>query len=149
MVYSILYNLVSVLLACFMADLVTSIYHLATDGGYNFSRIVTNFLNHHDKPWTMTFDLEPMLGGMPLFIVGLYYSSTFIAVFGVCVGFAQVPHYYTHHPAPRVVVLLQKLWIFLPPKSHDDHHNSERFDKNFSVINGWSNWLVNWISRKI
>lgn len=147
---TILYYAVSLVVAYFVADLIGALYHLATDYGYNTKRIVANFRNHHAIPESMTFDLEPMLGGIPLCIAGYYLSSPFIIMVGVFLSFAQIPHYFVHHPSPNWVKWLQqpRKWlggrsIFLPPIEHQTHHESELFNRNFSVINGWANPVVN------
>ncbi|MGC4004668.1 MAG: fatty acid desaturase CarF family protein [Pirellulales bacterium] len=130
------------------ADAAGGLFHLATDHGYNFPRVVRNFLNHHERPWTMTFDLEPLLLGLPLIFVGLGFSSTFLILLGVFTGLSQLPHYFTHHPAPAWVQLLQRLRIFLPPKKHDAHHNGV-YDRNYCVLAGWSDWWINWIAARL
>lgn len=139
---------VQIVAAYFVADLLASLYHLATDNGWNSKRVVANFMKHHGRPETMTFDMEPMLGGVPLFALGLWLASPFVAALGLFIGFAQVPHYYAHHPAPTFVQTLQRWRVILPPEAHDLHHNSGHYDRNFSVINGWSNPLVNWCLEK-
>jgi hypothetical protein len=138
--FSILDQLVA---AYFVADLVAAVYHLATDRGWNTRRIVANFRNHHDRPETMTFDLEPMLGGLPLVALGIYCGSFFVVALGTFLSFAQVPHYFTHHPAPAWIRRLQSWGLILRPSSHHRHHGGQ-FDRDFCVINGWSNPLINW-----
>lgn len=136
------------IVAYYVADLVAAVYHFATDYGWNTQRVVANFMKHHGKPGSMTFDLEPMLGGLPLMLTGLWLASPFVFAFGLFIGFAQVPHYYTHHPAPVFVQSLQRWGAILPPAEHEKHHSSGHYDRNFSVINGWSNPLLNWCLDK-
>lgn len=140
-------HILYIIAAYALCDALGGVFHLLTDRGYNTKRVVNNFLKHHDYPSTMTFDMEPALFGVPIIGVGLYLSSVFLIALGVFVSFAQLPHYYTHFPAPLPVRVLQKLGIFVSPESHASHHNGV-FDHNFCVTAGWSNWWINWIARK-
>lgn len=133
--------------AYFTADLIAAIYHCATDRGWNTKRIVGQFMKHHREPETMTFDLEPLLGGIPIACIGFFALPVFFVSLGLFLGFGQVPHYYTHHPAPRWVQALQRIGLILSPHSHASHHGG-KFDRDFSVINGWSNPLLNWAIGK-
>lgn len=135
-----------IVLAYLVADLVGSLYHYATDNGWNTKRIVAQFMKHHDEPKTITFDLEPMLGGLPILAAGYYFGSTFLLSLGVFIGLIQIPHYYVHHPAPKFVKVLQAWGVFLSPESHEDHH--KKLDRSFSVLNGWTNPFVNWLLGK-
>lgn len=136
-----------ILLAYAVADAIVGLFHLVTDRGYNFKRVVNNFLNHHDHPETMTFDLEPVIGGLPILIFGVWLESVFVVALGFFLCFSQVPHYYSHFPAPKFVQFLQKIHLFTPPQKHADHHNG-LFDRNYCVTTGWSDWWINWIARK-
>jgi hypothetical protein len=143
-----LLNAILVALAYFVADFASSLYHLATDAGFNTKRIVGQFLKHHNDPGSMTFDLEPVMAGVPVSLIGLLWLPWFFVPLGLFVSMAQIPHYYTHHKAPRIVSALQKCGIFLSVKAHEKHHGSPH-DCNFSVVNGWSNPLVNWMAKEM
>jgi len=43
---------------------------------------------------------------------------------------------------PQTIALLQRLHIILPPHVHGQHHQDEH-DKNFCILNGWANPLLN------
>lgn len=150
--FTCLWYPLQIVLAYGVADAAGGLFHLATDRGHNFSRVVRHFLNHHERPWTMTFDLEPMIVGIPVALLGWWYDWTFLLYLGIFVALSQVPHYYTHHTPPAwirpVIECLQKWHIFLPPEKHAAHHNGV-YDKNFCVLAGWSDWWINWIAARL
>lgn len=141
-------NIAQILAAYVVADALAALFHLATDCGFNTPRIVAQFRNHHVAPHTMTFDLEPAVGGIVLLILSHLWAPWFLASLGVFISFGQVPHYFTHHPAPRFVRVLQKLRIILPPETHASHHNGT-FDRDYCVISGWNNFWINAIARRV
>jgi hypothetical protein len=143
---SVLSIIDQIVVAYFIADFLTAVFHFATDQGWGTKRIVAQFLKHHHEPWTMTFDLEPLLAGLPIGLVGLFVAPWFFMPLGLFVAFAQVPHYFTHHAAPNWIRTLQRWRIILPPSAHQSHHTT--FDRDFSVISGWSNPLLNWLLMK-
>lgn len=152
MLAALLWYLIQVVAAYAAADAAGGLFHLATDRGCNFARIVRNFLKHHEQPGTMTFDLEPMVVGMPLAIVGWWLDSTFLLYLGIFTALSQIPHYYTHHEPPALlkplIAWLQRWRIFLPPEKHAAHHNGV-YDTNFCVLAGWSDWWINWIAARL
>lgn len=133
------------ILAYIVADFLAALYHLVTDRGWNVASQVRYFLNHHDRPWTMTFDLQPVLAGVPIVLLGCFVWPWFLIPLGLFLALAQVPHYYTHHPAPRVVKALQRTGLILRPSPHLRHHHVS-FDRDYCVLSGWMNWLVNAIA---
>lgn len=143
MFFSVLGEVVT---AYVLTDLGAAIYHFITDRGWNTKRIVAQFLNHHNKPETMSFDLEPMIGGLPILYVGVYFHSVLTASIGLFICFSQIPHYYTHHPAPVFIRVLQNCGIILSPEKHAIHHRE--FNRNFCVISGWTNPLFNYLLNK-
>lgn len=144
--WAFLINFSLVVLAYILTDFGTALYHLLTDKGYNIKSQVGFFRKHHEKPETMTFDLQPMLAGIPIFICGFFFWPYFMFSLGIFVSFAQIPHYYAHFAAPPFVRLLQKLYIILPPARHSIHH-SGKFDRDYCVVSGWTNPIVNRIAN--
>jgi hypothetical protein len=136
-----------VIAAFFLADLASAVFHLVTDRGCGLPIMVRWFLKHHDAPETMTFDLMPAIVGLPIFVAGLFTLPWLLCSFGLFLSFAQIPHYYVHHPAPAIVRFLQRSRVFLRPAAHLSHHRS--FDRDFAVLNGMSNPLVNWLARYV
>lgn len=96
----------------------------------------------------MTFDWYPTLAGVPLIILSFFFLTSWLLPLGIFIGASQIPHYYTHHPAPKWIIALQRFYIFIPPESHASHH-SGAFNRNFSVINGWSNFITNQIAKVV
>lgn len=135
-------ELLQIIAAYIVADAAAAIFHLATDCGLNTARVVAQFQSHHKSPGLMTFDLEPAMAGIVILLLSHVACPWFLAPLGVFISFGQMPHYFTHHPAPRIVRTLQRLRIFLPPESHASHHNGT-FDRDYCVISGWNNWWIN------
>lgn len=148
-----MYELLQIFAAFVIADAIAALYHLVTDLGYNIPAQVGFFRKHHEEPWTMTFDLQPVLGGVPLIILGCFVQPWFFVSLGIFVALAQVPHYYSHHTKniPGIVRFLQDYGIFINEEKHNRHHNSENFDTDFCVLSGWNNWWVSplgkWMQR--
>lgn len=145
-----MYELFLVIVAYILADAFSGIYHMVTDLGYNIPSQVAFFQKHHAEPWTMTFDLQPVLGGVPLIIIGLFYLHWFFIPFGLFIAFAQIPHYFIHHKenVPGIVRWLQNNKVILSPEVHESHHSGD-FDKNYCIISGWNDWWLNKLARKI
>jgi len=63
----------------------------------------------------------------------------------------QISHMAAHgrFPTSRVVRVLQRTHLMLPPRDHRAHHAT--FDRNFAILTGWSNPLLNlfytWVVR--
>jgi hypothetical protein len=130
------------------ADAIGGLYHLATDRGYNLPFQVKSFQNHHEKPWTMTFDLEPLVGAIPLMVLAWYLQSVFLSAMALGIGFTQVPHYYVHHAhkCPRWITWLQWTGLILQPDRHRSHHTPPH-EHNFCILAGWSDWWINPLAR--
>lgn len=141
-------ELLQIVLAYWLVDALGGLYHLATDRGFNIASQVAFFQKHHESPETMTFDLQPCLIGVPCLVAGWFVAPWFLVPLGIFFCLAQVPHYYTHFPAPRFVQVLQRAGIFVSPASHARHHDG-RFDRDFCVTAGWNNWWINWIASQV
>ena len=134
--------ILEITLAYIAADFLSGMYHLVTDRGWNIPSQLSQFNNHHERPWTMTFDWEPLLAGLPMILAGWWLSIAFLVWLGVFLSLAQVPHYYAHHPAPRWIVFLQEADLILPVELHAAHHEPPH-NKDFCVLSGWTNGLIN------
>lgn len=140
-----------ILLAYVAADALSGLYHLLTDYGCNIKSQVAQFENHHQRPGSMTFDLEPVAGALPLAAAAWWWASPFLWALAGFVAVVQLPHYFCHHPeyAPAIVRLLQRLRLIITPAHHRGHHRPP-FDKNFCIFTGWNDlWLnaVLWLVR--
>ena len=146
-----MYEVIQIIIAYVVADAISGIYHCITDRGYNTPTQVAYFMNHHDHPETMTFDLQPLLGGIPFLIIGYFILPWFLLPLGFFICITQIPHYYTHHPAPKYIRFLQKCKLILTYQSHWTHHGGE-FNSNYCVLSGWNDWwiniLVKWYDKK-
>jgi hypothetical protein len=143
-------ELLQIVGAFILADAMSGIYHLVTDLGWNIPSQVSYFRKHHDHPETMTFDLQPMLGSIPCLIAAYFIWPWFFISLAIFVGFAQIPHYYIHHPenTPTIIKWLQKFRIVVTPDSHNYHHyGNGLFDTNFCIFTGWNDWWINPIGK--
>lgn len=141
MIAHLLWIIAQIIAAWWLTDLASGLYHWLTDKGWNVPHQVRLFQFHHDYPSTMTHDWQPLVAGLPMLAIGLWIGSLFVATFGAGLCVAQVPHYYTHHPAPPIVRWLQRWRIFCRPRDHAVHHRDH--SKNFALVNGWTNPLLN------
>lgn len=137
-----------VVIAYVVADAIAGMYHFATDRGWNIPSQLAFFRQHHERPWTMTFDLQPVIAGIPIAAAGWWFSSAFLVALGVFLSVAQVPHYYSHFPAPSWAKLLQRTGIIISPESHNRHHTAPH-DRDYCVLSGWNNWWINWLASRI
>lgn len=144
--------LLQILLAYIIVDFGAGLYHLFTDMGYNIPSQVGFFRKHHEQPESMTFDMQPVLGAIPLAILAYFYYPWFFGFAAFFTAFAQIPHYYIHHPAkaPRFIEWLQRTKLIVSPESHNEHHyGNGKFDKNFCVFTGWCDKPINWLASKL
>jgi hypothetical protein len=138
-----------VLAAYLIADLLTGIYHFATDRGWNFKGQVEMFQEHHDTNTMIGFDWQPMTAGLPAMVVGLWLESSFLLALGSFGILAQVPHYYAHRRSASPVVhaavrFLQRTGLIISPQHHAEHHRGA-FDRNFCILSGWMNPVMNFL----
>lgn len=133
--------------AFLVLDLLTGIYHLVTDRGWNFRQQVELFQHHHATNTMEGYDWQPLIGAIVGFGLGLHFESPFLIALGVFTVFAQVPHYFAHHPPKRgPVKWLQDAGIIISPEHHAGHHQGE-FDQNFCIFTGWNDWWLNRLVR--
>lgn len=140
-------SLVQVLAAYVLVDLLSGLYHLATDRGWNTAGQVQMFQEHHETNTMSGFDWQPSLVGVPAMLAGLWLASPFLLAAGALGILAQVPHYYAHRrsrsPAVHAAIrTLQRLGLIITPQHHAAHHR-EPFDRNFCIVSGWNNFLMN------
>jgi len=88
---------------------------------------------YHQVPTDSTLELK------------LIAACTFIAGGSLC----QTTHALAHEGRqkrndtfPTIIAALQRWHLILPPKTHGGHHKDEH-DKNFCILNGWANPLLN------
>ena len=136
-----------VLAAYVLVDLLTGLYHFATDRGFNLAHQVRLFTLHHDTNSMDGFDWQPSVVGLPGMLIGLWLGSPFLIAGGALGILCQVPHYYAHRRSRsqlvhHVVSILQLTGLIISPQHHAAHHNGT-FDRNFCIFSGWNNWWLN------
>ncbi len=121
-----------------------------------------DFKLHHLKPNVIarrsTIDLlltGLLVMGVPFFsiIVFLMFLTTNFNVLFLLlttsffVTLTQFSHACAHnHSKNFFIIFLQKNNMFIHPKVHDHHHIV--LDKDFSILNGWSNPLINFFAKQ-
>jgi hypothetical protein len=138
-----------VLAAYFALDLLTGLYHLATDRGWNFRFQVELFQDHHHTNTMETgFGWEQTLGAAVGLALGYWWSSPFFVALGILAALSQVPHYFAHHPPKRgPIKWLQDAGLIISPAHHQGHHRGE-FDQNFCIFSGLNDWWLNRLVRR-
>jgi len=138
--------LMQLFLAYVLADLLSGLYHLATDRGYNIAAQVGLFAKHHDTNTMDGFDWQTFAAGMPLSLIGAWFHQPFAIALGIFVALTQVTHYYAHRRSSsrfihRIVRALQTTRAIVPPQSHARHHQPPH-RRDFCLLSGWNNvWL--------
>jgi hypothetical protein len=157
---------VTILLAWFLADLVTGLVHWVEDRLLIFNTGI-KFLEgikadndlHHAEPTALTkYSYWGNINTSAIFAwplsVGLYFLGVYpvicLAVFFT--GFANLIHRFAHTPEaelPRIVLLLQKTGLFLSSKHHHTHHygphgliRKEETTGCYCAMTNWVNPIV-------
>lgn len=143
-------NILIVLAAYVAADALGGLYHLMTDLGYNIPSQIRFFRQHHERPLTMTFDLEPAVAAAPMLIAAWFVWPVFFVSLAVFLTLSQIPHYYAHHTGrvPKLVKLMQRCGLFITERYHNAHH-SGNFNRNFCVLAGWNDWWINRLAARL
>ena len=136
-----------ILAAYILADLLSGLYHLATDKGMNIKSQCEMFQEHHVTNTMAGFDWQTFAGGMPLVGIGAWFHSPFWIALGVFVALTQVTHYYAHCRSEselvhHIVRVLQLTGVIVNPTRHARHH-SEPFNRDFCLLSGWCNPALN------
>lgn len=150
-------SLAQIVFAYWLADLLTGIYHYATDKGFNIRQQCELFADHHLTNRLETWDWQPSVPAVPAFLctIAVWFTGNphwlqgylpflfAISIFGMA---AQVPHYYAHNPGRANIIIrgLQATGIFISPNHHGAHHTG-LYDRNFCIVSNWNNWWFNWL----
>ncbi|KAJ7515662.1 hypothetical protein O6H91_22G022200 [Diphasiastrum complanatum] len=148
---------VSIVLAYWLADLGTGIYHWAMDNYGDASSVmfgsqIDAFQGHHKRPWTITkrqfannlYSLARPVGFVLLpaiFVPGNVSFDAFAAVFMACIVFSQQFHAWSHmkkSQLPALVRLLQDHGLLISPKMHGQHHHHP-YNCNYCIVSGFWN----------
>ena len=135
-----------------VADAISGLYHMATDKGMNLRSQIEMFQDHHVTNTMQDFDWQTFAAGMVGGIIGAWFHSPFIVALAIFGALTQVTHYYAHRTSGNrviraVVRALQELRIIVHPASHQRHHASRKFDRDFCLLSGWNNWWLNQVVR--
>lgn len=150
----------------YVSDFISSIYHIALDrfGSKNtflWGPQIAGFRLHHKepraflRPWydwsSLSNTILSLLAGLPFILLGLYgFAPWFLIPLGIGFAVQDFTHKASHmfeRERWEWVTLLQRLHLILPPQVHSRHHKD--FDGNYSVLNGWSNPLFNWLVKRM
>lgn len=139
-----------ILAAYILADLLSGLYHLATDKGFNFRNQIEMFQEHHDTNTMAGFDWQTFAGGMVLAVPGAWCHSAFVVALGIFVALTQVTHYYAHvrsrSPLVHRIVKALQGWLIVSPLAHASHHKPPH-SRDFCLLSGWNNWWLNPLVR--
>lgn len=140
-----------------VADLITALVHLTLDKLWGtrcqhwpfVGRIIREFHEHHDSPELMptrgfwassTETVAASLLAVGLAFLGLpwLWGTVFLGT-----ALCQEVHKYAHRrQRPGWITGLQAGGLLLRPQTHAGHHDGH-FNRNFGILNGWSNPLLN------
>jgi len=142
--------LIQIVLAYIVIDAITGIYHIITDKGWNPIKSQNELFQRHHKENSMDyFDFRPSLAALPMLALSWWIASPFLIALSIFGIFSQLPHYWAHQNSNNIaVVWLQELRLIISRDSHQQHHSGD-FNRNFCIINGWNNWWLNWIAKKL
>lgn len=138
--------LLQIIGAYLLADLLSGLYHLATDRGYNLAGQIELFANHHVTNSMDGFDWQTFAAGMPIAVTGAWFHQPFAVALGIFIALTQVTHYYAHRRSSsrmvhRLIRALQTARVIVPPQSHARHHQPPH-SRDFCLLSGWNNlWL--------
>jgi ubiquitin-conjugating enzyme E2 variant len=151
-------------LALVFADLMSGLVHWSADNWGSESwpivgGFVRPFRNHHVDPEEMTRhgfverNGDPCIIALPTFwcasmVEGdpawqLFGNAFFLGTAGWVMVTNQI-HAWAHmRRVPRLVRLLQRLHLILPPEHHAQHHRSP-YAKNYCITTGWMDGPLRW-----
>jgi hypothetical protein len=151
-------------LALLAADLISGLAHWAADSLFNETtpfigkHFIKPFRDHHTDPKAITRHdfIEtngnnclanlPMLGTVAQVIpeetgIGFYLCAVVVFITWFLFGSNQFHKWAHADRAPRMVRLLQRWHIILPPTHHDIHHRAPH-DRHYCITVGWMNPVV-------
>ena len=147
-----------------MTDFISGILHVILDNERSLDvkilhSLAWGFHSHHQRPkeiYEMKLYNHLYVMHLPLtlifFIILLinqpvvYFAYLSLAV---SLHLMQMSHRWAHTPKnmlPKFVIFLQNIGLVLSAKTHAKHHNNV-YDRNFCMMNGWSNFMVNFLVK--
>lgn len=135
--------------AWWFVDVMSGIYHYATDRGWNIPSQVAEFQHHHRHPDTFYPGPYSLIASLPLFALG-YLVDTDIYFLAVAVSAIEVPHWLAHAKVDWFPLrVLRATGAVISTEQHDGHHNSPQFDRNYCIVTSWNNWWFNPLARML
>lgn len=170
-----LFWLIGILAGAYCADLISGLIHMYIDFGISnhknpiHKELFLSRVHHHQlerpaklnyaslwfSPALYSFIVLALLPGLLVIMLPSLAHQNWLGPFWLSVlwfsSVSQVFHAFAHgkakHPfAKKVIRILQKCRLMIPPKIHGKHHSE--IDCNFSVLNGWSIPLLNFVFKK-
>lgn len=152
--------LLIIIFVFFYTDLLSGVLHIVLDNERSLKlpiikSLAEGFQSHHESPkdiyqmslynhlYTMHLPLTIMFPAIVL--VDSPYSYLVYVATAFTLHLMQMSHRWAHTPRrmlPAGVIFLQKIGLLLSHEIHSKHHNNV-YDTNFSIMNGWSNSMLN------
>jgi hypothetical protein len=159
------YHVFAIVLAYFMADWFTGLYHLLLDhfswrGVPILERQAQLFQEHHHNPRDIVSEsfshilLPSTYSAVLVFTLSLFISGfwcVFLAFFSLIASMSQPIHRWSHMRSwerPALVNKLMKIKILLSPKHHMTHHASP-YLVNYAIVCGYTNYITNHLYVRI
>jgi hypothetical protein len=172
--FTLIYWVIGVFLAAYCADLLSGLAHMYIDfavsdrKNYIHKELFLSRVHHHElrRPAKLNYAslwFSPALYGFVVLallpaalslLLPAKLSMDWIAPFWISVlwlsSVSQIAHAFAHgkarHPiSKKFVRLLQRAKLIVSPVTHAIHHRE--IDCNFSVLNGWSIPLLNFVFK--
>lgn len=153
-----IFNLLMVLSGWFVADLITGIAHLLLDYSSRYpslkkiwilGKVIKDFEVHHTDPdltlkfgfWETSWKTILIVGILGVALSFILPLSFVVTLFLGLIS-AQEFHKCAHRKENSFIIKLLQGTLILSKSEHSLHH-IEPHNKNFAVLNGWSNTLIN------
>jgi ubiquitin-conjugating enzyme E2 variant len=158
---------VLLLVACFfLTDLISGLLHVVLDNPRSLEvkplyKLAIGFQRHHENPATIfEMSLYNHLYVMHLPLAAFFvvtallghelYLLSYVVMFAM-LHLMQMAHRWSHQPAddvPRPVAALQRAGVLLDKPHHDEHHTPP-YSKNFCIMTGMADPLLNVAVRRL
>jgi hypothetical protein len=129
-------------LGWFAADFLAGAFHLLADRSPAHWPVVRRFHAHHLAGWNdeLPAAWKAIVGGLVVAAIAAVLAPSAWAPFAMTlalgVGLAHQGHHWAHDRGGRLVRLLQRLRVLMPPGAHVRHHRDTRGD--YCALNGWA-----------
>lgn len=150
---------VQIVLGWFVADFITALVHITLDKLHGtraqdwpvVGRMIREFHDHHERPELMPKNgfwessKETLIASVLAVVFACFGFPWFWGTVALGTGLCQEVHKFAHRQVvPAWARAMQRCQVFISARQHAVHHNGV-FDRNFGILNGWSNGLVNFV----